>query len=52
MQLNIEKDDEFPFDLGRAFSNLTAYLTKTDKLSLASTCHLLQNIIYRADTWH
>lgn len=52
MQLNIEKDDEFPFDLGRAFPNVTAYLTKTDKLALASTCRLLHSIIYQADTWH
>lgn len=41
----------FPFDLGSAFANLCTYLTTSDKLSLASTCTLLRQVIMRGTIW-
>lgn len=50
--LNNKEAQTFPFDLGRAFPTLTTFLTTTDKLALASTCRLLNKILYRSNTWH
>ena len=52
MDSNHKKVKKFSFDLGRAFPVLTRYLTTSDKLALAATCHLLRDILLQAHCWH
>ena len=47
----LSTEKPFPFDLGSAFANLCIYLTTADKLSLASTCTLLRQVILRGPIW-
>ena len=47
----MEQGAVFPFDLGKAFPNLLAYLTLKDKVALCATCRLLHELLLKGHFW-